>query len=217
VTGADVVSQNGNSVLLNLAGTGQHDVSLKPTTPGLAIMDTTTGQRVGAIAQTYTGPVSGLQNQYIYNGSHNVNISVTTDDWFLHGGSGDDGILVYSGTNVIDGGTGSNFLTGGSGTDTFYVDDRSPSADIWSTIVNFQAGDDATVWGVTPQDFHLSWQDNEGAAGYTGLTLHATAAEKPTASLTLAGYTSADLDNSRLSVSFGSVEGNVYMHIFANG
>ena len=100
--------------------------------------------------------------------------------------------------------------------DTFFVDDRSPSADIWSTISNFHAGDAATIWGVTPQNFTLSWEDNQGAVGYTGLTLHATAAGKPTASLTLAGYTSTDLNNGRLSVSFGSVEGNAYMYIFGN-
>ena len=100
--------------------------------------------------------------------------------------------------------------------DTFFVDDRGPSADIWSTVNNFHAGDGATVWGVTPQDFQLSWHDDEGAAGFTGLTLHATASGKPTASLTLVGYTSADLNNGKLSVSFGSVDGSTYMHVHAN-
>ena len=54
-----------------------------------------------------------------------------------------------SGNNILDGGTGSNFLTGGSGNDTFYLDDRAPDSPIWSTIVNFHSGDEATVWGVT--------------------------------------------------------------------
>src|ERR1044071_2926371 len=125
-----------------------------------------------------------------------------------------DAIAVTSGTNVLDGGTGSNFLVGGSGTDTFFVDDRGASADIWSTVVGFHAGDAATIWGVTPQDFSLDWADGQGAAGYTGLTLHATAAGKPTASLTLAGYTQADLNNGRLSVLFGtdSASGSTYMY-----
>ena len=96
-----------------------------------------------------------------------------------------DAIAANSGINVLDGGTGSNFLTGGSGTDTFFVDDRGPTADIWSTVNGFHAGDAATIWGVTPQDFGLTWVDGQGAAGYTGLTLHATASGKPTASLTL--------------------------------
>ena len=42
------------------------------------------------------------------------------------------------------------------------MDDRGPSSDIWSTVVNFHAGDDATVWGVKPEDFLLDWVDGEG-------------------------------------------------------
>ena len=110
-------------------------------------MDTTTNQPIAAVGQTYTGPVANVQAQYIYSGSDNVNIGVSTDNWFLHGSTGSDAIAAHAGTNVIDGGTGSNFLVGGSGTDTFFVDDRNPSADIWSTIANLRAGDAATLWG----------------------------------------------------------------------
>ena len=145
-------------------------------------------------------------------GSHEA----TTPNWFVHSGGGEDAIAVASGTNVLDGGTGSNFLTGGSGTDTFFVDDRGPTADIWSTVNGFHAGDAATIWGVTPQDFILSWVDGQGATGYSGLTLHATGPGQPTASLTLAGYTSADLSDERLSVSFGTVGGSAYMYVHGN-
>ena len=61
-----------------------------------------------------------------------------------------------------------------------------------------------------------SWVDGQGAAGYSGLTLHATASGQPTASLTLAGYTSADLSDGRLSVSFGTVGGSNYMYVHGN-
>jgi Ca2+-binding RTX toxin-like protein len=128
-----------------------------------------------------------------------------------------DAIAVVSGTNVLDGSTGSNFLVGGSGTDTFFVDDRGPLSDIWSTVSGFHAGDAATIWGVTPQDFALSWVDGQGASGYTGLTLHATAPGKPNASLTLAGYTSADLGNGRLSVSFGTDPASRSAYMFIHG
>jgi serralysin len=125
---------------------------------------------------------------------------------------------VSSGTNVLDGGTGSNFLTGGSGADTFFVDDRAAPADIWSTVAGFHAGDAATIWGVTPQDFGLAWVDGQGAAGYTGLTLHATEAGKPIASLTLAGYSQADLNSGRLSVQFGTdpASGSAFMYVQGN-
>ena len=147
----------------------------------------------------------------------NLNIAASVPNSFIHTGSGTDAIDVskVGGTNVLDGGTGSNFFTGGSGKDTFFVDDRGPPADIWSTVVKFHAGDAATIWGVTPQDFGLTWVDGQGAAGFTGLTLHATAAGRPTASLTLAGYTQADLHNGHLAVSFGNdpASGSAYMYI----
>jgi serralysin len=171
---------------------------------------------VSATAQHYTGPVSGLQNEYINITSDSLNISVSTPNWFIHSGGGNDAIAASSGINVLDGGTGSNFLTGGSGTDTFFVDDRGPTADIWSTVSGFHAGDAATIWGVTPQDFSLTWVDGQGAAGYTGLTLHATSAGKPTASLTLAGFSQADMASGRLSVSIGTVGGSAYMYVHGN-
>jgi Ca2+-binding RTX toxin-like protein len=143
--------------------------------------------------------VAGLQEQYTSITSDNRNITANSPNWFIHTGAGNDAVAVTSGTNVVDGGTGSNFLTSGSGTDTFFVDDRSPAADIWSTVNHVHAGDAAIVWGITPQDFDLTWVDGQGASGYTGLTLHATAAGEPTASLTLVGYTQADLSSGCLS------------------
>jgi hypothetical protein len=182
------------------------------------VTDTTTNQAIGTSASPYTGPVSGLQQQYVYSGSDNVNISVSTSNWFLHGGSGSDAIAAYGGTNVLDGGTGSNFLSGGIGTDTFFVDDRSPGADVWSTVSGFHAGDAATVFGVTSSSASLQWVDGQGASGYTGLTLHAAIANQPTASLTLAGYSTSDLGNGHLSVSFGNEpDGTPYMYVVANG
>ncbi|HET7879373.1 MAG TPA: hypothetical protein VFL55_00705 [Acetobacteraceae bacterium] len=192
---------------------------LSVTPPAIiAAFDTTTSQPLGAVGQVYTGPVVGLQNEYINITSDSLNIGVTTDNWFIHSGAGTDAIAVHGGTNVLDGGTGSNFLTGGSGTDTFFVDDRVATTDIWSTVVGFHAGDAATIWGVTPQDFGLTWVDGQGAAGFTGLTLHATVAGRPTASLTLTSYSQADLSNGRLSVTFGTdpASGSAYMFVHAN-
>ncbi len=190
--------------------------------PGVSVLDTSTAQAIVPEAESYSGPVAGLQSQYIDITSDSLNITVSTPNWFIHSGGGMDAIAVSSGTNVLDGGTGSNFLTGGSGSDTFYVDDRGQTSDIWSTINNFHSGDAATVWGVTSSDFALSWVDGQGAVGYTGLTLHATAAGVPTASLTLAGFSSADLTDGKLTVSFGTtaasggLPGTNYMYVHAN-
>jgi Ca2+-binding RTX toxin-like protein len=167
-----------------------------------------------------------LTSELIAVTTDNINVTATAPNVFisLDGGSGEDAIAVnqMNGNNVLNGSTGSSFLYGGTGNDTFFVDDRHAAADIWSTVVGFHSGDNATVWGVTPSDFNLSWVNGQGAAGFAGLTLHATAPGKPTASLTLAGFTSAALSNGALSISFGTtpnlpgLPGSNYMLVHAN-
>jgi hypothetical protein len=170
-------------------------------------------QQVGT---PYSGPVAGITVEYVNVSADNLNVTANVPNAFIHSGSGNDALAANGGINVLDGGTGSNFLTGGSGSDTFFVDDRSATADIWSTMSNFHSGDAATIFGVTPGSFALNWADGQGATGYTGLTLHATAAGQPTASLTLVGFTTADLSNGRLSVSYGTTGGSPYAYVHAN-
>jgi hypothetical protein len=194
-----------------------------PTSPNpapssdISLVDTSTGKSLSAAAIPYSGPVAGLQYQYIYTGTDNVNVTVMSDNWFLKGGPGEDALQAFGGYNVLDGSTGSNFLTGGNGTDTFFVDDRNPSADVWSTINNFHLGDDATVFGVVNSPT-VQWFDNQGAPGFTGLTLHVFGQNTPTASLTLVGHSSSDLGNGRLTVQFGNeTDGTPFMHIIGTG
>jgi V8-like Glu-specific endopeptidase len=184
----------------------------------LAVVDTSDGQRLPLAPVAYSGPVNGLQSQYINITSDSLAVTATSPGWFIHSGGGTDAITASSGINVLDGGTGSNFLTGGTGADTFFVDDRGTTADLWDTINNFHAGDAATVWGVTQAGFNLTWADNQGASGFLGLTLHASAAGTANVALTLAGFTQADLGNGRLSVSFGTdaASGSPYMYLTAH-
>jgi Ca2+-binding RTX toxin-like protein len=225
-----VTSAASNDTLYNIQGVyfadGFYDIrstTFSSDTPasGFAAADVTTGIAASGSPQVYSGPVVGIQRDYISVTSDNLNVSVSSDNWFIHTGSGTDAIAVRGGTNVLDGGTGSNFLTGGNGFDTFFVDDRNATAAIWSTVNNFHSGDAATIWGVKPSDFTLSWVDGQGATGYTGLTLHATAVGVPTASLTLVGFTSADMNDGRLTVSYGTtaasggVAGSTYMYVHA--
>jgi hypothetical protein len=190
------------------------------------VTDMTTGVEDWQNGQVYSGPVANLQNEFAVVATDNLNITATGPNNFIRTGSGADAINVSldvaEGYNVLDGGTGSNFLDGGKfSTDTFFVDDRGPTTSIWDTINNFHSGDSATIWGVTSGDFTLAWADGQGATGYTGLTLHATAADVPAASLTLAGFTSADLTDGKLTVSYGAtaaiggVPGSTYMYIHA--
>ena len=180
----------------------------------------TTGMSSSAAGDAYNGPVAGLQHQYITVSTDNLNISAVAPNSFIHSGSGNDAINVagVGGNNVLDGSTGSNFLVGGAGNDTFFVDDRAANADIWSTVVNFHAGDAATLFGVTQSGFAFDWEDGQGASGSTGLTLHAMASGKPVASVTMAVYTKADLGNGRLGLSFATDGGGAgpYMYIHGN-
>jgi serralysin len=151
----------------------------------------------------YSGPVATLTQEVILATTDNINVVAKIPNVFIKTESGQDAIQVRSGINVVDGGTGSNYLTAGSGFDTFFVDDRNPSSDIWSTIVGAKSHDNITIWGLTPTDFNISWINGEGVPGSSGLTLHATADSKPEASLTLAGFTTNDLTNGKLVVTTG--------------
>jgi hypothetical protein len=187
------------------------------------VIDQTTGQQTVSNGEPYTGPVAGLDWQLIDVTPDKLNITASVPNAFIHTGSGDDAIDVsgVDGTNVLDGSTGSNFLSGGTGHDTFYVDDRAATQDIWSTVHGFHAGDDATVWGLTPNDFTITKADNVLPTS-PGLDFAITAAGKPNANLTLTGYSTADLTNGRLSVTFGhtpdlsNLPGSDYMLIHAN-
>ena len=168
--------------------------------------------------QAYTGPVSYLQTQFIWPGADSVAITATVPNVFLKGGPADDALAVTSGSNVLDGGTGSNFLNGAmgtdGGTDTFFVDGRG-SGDTWSTLVNFHVGDAATLWGFVPGQSVMNWAASDGTAGYAGATIHAAlagAGAAADASLTFAGMSLADAQ-SKFTTTTGTVGGNDYMYL----
>ena len=191
-----------------------------PTTPqppqpvaNFTVRDVTADQTSSVAGTPYSGPVAGLQTEFVNVSPHNLNVVALSPNVFIHTGAGNDAVQAAGGRNVVDGGTGSNFLSAGDGTDTFFVDDRNAPSDIWSTVTGARGGDDVTVFGVTPSGFALNWADNQGATGYTGLTLHALATGKPTASFTLAGFASADLGNGRVVVSYGANGSEPYMNV----
>ena len=124
-----------------------------------------------ALSDLYTGPVSTLQQQYIWAGNDAVAIRADGPSTFLKGGPGGDALQVTGGNNVLDGGGGSNFLIGASGHDTFFVDGRG-GVETWSTIVNFHAGDQATIFGFHAGISTRPYTANDGAVGYKGLTIH---------------------------------------------
>ena len=180
----------------------------------LAVVDSTTGLAVAELPRFYSGPVATVEKEFILLTPANLNIAVNGDNWFIHSGSGTDGLTAHGGRNVLDGGTGSNFLTGAAGEDTFFLDTRGATTDIWSTVVGFGQGDSATVWGVTQEGFTIQWLNDLGTPGFTGLTMFATAPGKPNAFLTLAGFSNADLTSRKLELTFGSIDlASPYLYI----
>ena len=166
-----------------------------------------------SLAAVAAGGPSYLQAQYIWSGADSVAVATATPNVFLKGGAGGDALQVTSGRNVLDGGGGSNFLVGGSGTDTFFADARGGQV-VWSTLVNFHAGDAVTLWGFVGGVSSWGWDAGvSGAAGYEGATLRASIAGGGTdASVTFAGMSVAAARG--LSVSTGSVGGVGYLYLF---
>lgn len=213
---SDVISPaTAASLVVTSSATGVPSVAVSPTTtvapaalssPDYFILtdvsDNTSGGYSGSV---YSGPVVGVAYQYLNEGVDNIDITSIAPSSFIHSGSGNDAIDVSASTgiNVLDGSTGSNFLVGGSGNTTFFADDRNASGPIWDTVAGLHPGDAVTLWGVSAQDFKLTWTDNQGAAGYTGLTLAVTSPTTPEASLTLAGYSASALQNGKLTLDFG--------------
>ena len=103
---------------------------------------------------------------------------------------------------------------------TFVVDDRNLTAGGSITVVNFHSGDSLTIPGLAPTDFMPTWLNDRGAPGATRLTGVFRTQGGPTADITLAGYTTADI-GTRLAVAYGATQntpgapGTEYMAIRA--
>ncbi|MGG5885848.1 beta strand repeat-containing protein [Falsiroseomonas sp. HC035] len=141
----------------------------------------------------YVGPVAGLT--YAFTGSAaNEAVSGTASNDFIHLGAGDDAISGGDGDDVLDGGTGSNFLTGGAGRDIFFLDGRNGET-TWSTITDWQGGEELALWGWVNGVSQATWLENAGTEGYRGATLHADLDNNGVidTSVTWAGLTQADL------------------------
>ncbi len=203
-------------------GNSSTTLTTTATAPAFGYTDTTTSIAGAVTPDLYSGPVNYLQYQYIWGSTDNVAISANRNNVFLHGGTGEDALAVQGGSNVLDGGAGSNFLVGGTGTDggidTFFVDGRG-SAVTWSSIVNFHQGDAVTLFGFTNGVSTQPLTDNEGAAGYTGATIHSELGGAGTginASITFAGITAANAQ-AEFTYSYGTTNNANYLQITFKG
>jgi hypothetical protein len=128
----------------------------------------------------FTGPSSlNLTYQLIESAQNAVVTGSSSNEFIKVANSNSIGKAVNGngGSDVIDGGEGSTFVTGGANhSSIFFLDGRAPG-ESWSTVTDFQPGiDKITIWGfvkgVSYIDTRFTDFNNEGATGYTGLTLH---------------------------------------------
>ncbi|MGK7868515.1 beta strand repeat-containing protein [Falsiroseomonas sp. E2-1-a20] len=168
-------------------------VAAPPPVPFFQFTMTETDVAGQTQAVAYAGPVAGLT--YAFTGSAaNEAVFGTASNDFIHLGAGDDAINGGDGDDVLDGGTGSNFLTGGAGRDIFFLDGRNGET-TWSTITDWQGGEELALWGWVNGVSQATWLENAGTEGYRGATLHADLDNNGVidTSVTWAGLTQADL------------------------
>lgn len=128
------------------------------------------GGWVPVTPQKYIGPVAGLDWQHIGTAADEIVIGSDEND-FINLGAGNDAINAGKGDDVIDGGAGSNFLTGGEGYDVFFADARNAQGN-WSTLTDFQVGEQVSIWGWEKGVSRMSWVESAGAEGHQGTTVH---------------------------------------------
>jgi Ca2+-binding RTX toxin-like protein len=153
------------------------------------------GEAYYEVATAFSGtPIPGVQIDYEFLGAATGEVAVGTDsnDFFNLLG-GDDAAAGGAGADILDGGIGSNFLSGNAGTDTFFLDGRGGTT-TWSTITDWSAGEQLSVWGWKADSRVVVWRD-DGAAGFTGITMHADLNNDGTidTSVTWTGKTQAEL------------------------
>lgn len=155
--------------------------------------DTAGGRAGSTAATTYSGPVNHLDLQFLGAGGPEA-IGGTPFNDFVNALGGDDAVSAGLGDDVLDGGTGSNFLTGGPGRDVFFTDGRGGGV-TWSTITDWEAGEQLSLWGWRPGVSRATWVESGGTEGYRGATLHADldADGAVDASVTWAGMARAQL------------------------
>ena len=128
------------------------------------------GDNFFLLGTAYTGPVAGLQRQLLGTAAGEV-FGGTAGHDFMNLLGGDDAANGGAGNDVIDGGLGSNFLTGGAGQDVFFSDGRSGGV-TWTTITDWGAGEQLSLFGWRPGVSRSTWVDSDGTAGFRGATMH---------------------------------------------
>jgi Ca2+-binding RTX toxin-like protein len=161
----------GSDTLIGIEGIRTQDgiVSLQADLSGL-FRTSVAGDSYMLLGRTYVGPVAGLERELFGSAAGEV-FGGTAGNDFMNLFAGDDAANGGAGNDVIDGGLGSNFLTGGAGRDIFFSDGRGGGV-TWTTITDWQAGEQLSVWGWQPGTSRVTWLDSDGVGDFKGVTMH---------------------------------------------
>jgi hypothetical protein len=177
------------------------------------LIDNTLGTGAGVIPAPYGGPVAGTVGYIEAETPDNISINALAGapgmQFISTVGDGMDSINTSAtpGGNILDGGYTSSFLTGSAaGTpDIFYVNFFAAiKGNIWTTVVNFHAGDTATLWDYPGQKFDVTWLASEGAPGFAGVTAVFTTEQGTLGAVTFAGITQAQREAGAFTFAYGS-------------
>lgn len=165
---ATITARAGDLSPLDVAGVR----ALYPALAALqfTLVDPATSATHYAAAQAYAGPVASLRFEFLGGPGTDI-VGGTGFADFVNALAGNDAIDGGGGDDVLDGGAGSNFLTGGDGRDVFFLDGRGVQS-TWSTITDWQAGEQLCLWGWRPGTSQAFWFVQDGLVGYRGATLH---------------------------------------------
>jgi hypothetical protein len=152
-----------------------------------------------ADGSTYSGPLAGIQDKFIYTGADNISLTAPVGaNWEFGGGSGATTLTAISGDNVLIASTGGSTLIGGAGTDAFVVPDANlTGAGTWDSIANFNVGDTLSLAGMAGPGWTYSWYTGNDHNGGSSLTLLATSTVTPGLNemVTLTGLSMSDLSS----------------------
>jgi hypothetical protein len=132
--------------------------------------DTATGEASLLLGTAYSGPVGHVQRELLGTAGGEA-VGGTTANDFVNALGGDDAVSAGNGADVVDSGLGSNFLTGGADGDVYFLDGRG-GVTTWSTITDWGAGEQLSVWGYRPGISRITWVASDGVEGFKGLTMH---------------------------------------------
>ena len=210
--GASGVATDSRTTLSLAASANTNDLARFPMSAQTVLTSTAAGSSTVAQVEAYAGPVDNIKTQFIYDGSAPLAIVAGQSGMLISSKAAATAIQLKDGANVLDMQFGSSFVVSGTGADVILLH-ADQTQTTWNTVANFHPGDSITLYGFTAGRSSDWWQENAGAPGYTGATLHAdiNGDGKVDSSLTFTGMTLANA--SRFSLQTGNVAGSDYLLI----